>query len=302
DGGRVLVPVLAMARTSSEVEHAAFDLLELDGQDLRREPLETRKATLASLLRGSLPGLRLSCAHRARPPEALRLRHHVGYKRAIASQGEGMRIQRRTLLAAGLTSMAWTATQGLAAASSTRTRFVFHVSSTWGNLLDWLVDRVGYAPITAELEKRGFPSMLVHSSVRGSDTPNEDRASAVVKALQNVTDHVVIVGISNEGNFLPLVAAARPIRRVVYVNAVIPRPGKAFIEVCQTEQVAVPGSYLDKLLKASQSITDDFLKLMHNPNATKAQLKAMQERIDASSSAHTMVGFYEVCPLKALPK
>jgi bifunctional non-homologous end joining protein LigD len=37
-----------------------FDLLELDGQDLRREPLETRKATLASLLRGSLPGLRLN--------------------------------------------------------------------------------------------------------------------------------------------------------------------------------------------------------------------------------------------------
>ena len=38
----------------------AFDLFELDGQDLRREPLQTRKATLASLLRGSLPGLRLS--------------------------------------------------------------------------------------------------------------------------------------------------------------------------------------------------------------------------------------------------
>jgi hypothetical protein len=28
----------------------------------------------------------------------------------------------------------------------------------------------------------------------------------------------------------------------------------------------------------------------------------MQERIDASPSAHAMVGFYEVCPLKALPK
>ena len=37
----------------------AFDLLELDGQDLRREPLETRKATLASLLRGCGPGPRL---------------------------------------------------------------------------------------------------------------------------------------------------------------------------------------------------------------------------------------------------
>jgi hypothetical protein len=63
----------------------------------------------------------------------------------------------------------------------------------------------------------------------------------------------------------------------------------------------VPGSYLDKLLKASQGITDDFLKLIHDPNATEAQLKAMQNRIDASRSAHIMVGFYEVCPLKALP-
>ena len=29
----------------------AFDLLELDGHDLRREPIEVRKATLASILR-----------------------------------------------------------------------------------------------------------------------------------------------------------------------------------------------------------------------------------------------------------
>jgi hypothetical protein len=216
-----------------------------------------------------------------------------------------MKLGRRTLLRAGLAGLGWTAMHGLAAAFNTRTRFVFHVSShassVAGGLLDWLIDWL-YSPITAELEKRGFPSMLVHSSVSGSDTPNEDRASAVVKALQNVTDHVVIVGISNEGNLLPLVAAARPVRRVVYVNAVIPSPGKAFIEVCQSEQVAVPGSYLDRLLKKSQSITDDFLRLIHDPNATKAQLKVMQERIDASPSAHTMVGFYEVCPLKALPK
>lgn len=40
--------------------------------------------------------------------------------------------------------------------------------------------------------------MFVHSSVKGSDAPNEDRASAGVKALQNVTDHVMIIGISNK--------------------------------------------------------------------------------------------------------
>lgn len=185
---------------------------------------------------------------------------------------------------------------GLTAETKVATRFVFHVSGSAGGAIDR-----AYEPIVGELENRGFPSMFVHSSVRGSNTPNEDRASAVVKALQSVADRVVIVGTSNEGNFLPLVAAARPVRRLVYVNAAIPLPGKAFIEICQTEQVAVPGSLLDQLLKASQSITNDFLRLVHDPNTTKAQFKAMQERIDASPSAHAMVGFYEVCPLKSLP-
>ena len=33
--------------------HCAFDLLELDDKDLRREPIERRKALLKELLRGS---------------------------------------------------------------------------------------------------------------------------------------------------------------------------------------------------------------------------------------------------------
>jgi bifunctional non-homologous end joining protein LigD len=38
----------------------AFDLIELDGHDLRRETFETRKATLASVLAKAAPGLRLN--------------------------------------------------------------------------------------------------------------------------------------------------------------------------------------------------------------------------------------------------
>jgi len=38
----------------------AFDLLELDGKDVRREPYEVRKATLASVLRQGRPGLRIN--------------------------------------------------------------------------------------------------------------------------------------------------------------------------------------------------------------------------------------------------
>jgi bifunctional non-homologous end joining protein LigD len=38
----------------------AFDLIELNGDDLRRDPLEVRKATLASLLAKATSGLRLN--------------------------------------------------------------------------------------------------------------------------------------------------------------------------------------------------------------------------------------------------
>ena len=63
------VPAFEMLRHRSndqDVVLIAFDLLELDGNDLRREPLEVRKETLASLLRGSLPGVQFNqhLAHR----------------------------------------------------------------------------------------------------------------------------------------------------------------------------------------------------------------------------------------------
>jgi ATP-dependent DNA ligase len=38
----------------------AFDLIELNGDDLRREPLEVRKATLVSVLAKSHHGVRLN--------------------------------------------------------------------------------------------------------------------------------------------------------------------------------------------------------------------------------------------------
>ena len=39
----------------------AFDLLELNGAALRREPIEVCKATLASILRKARHGVRLNC-------------------------------------------------------------------------------------------------------------------------------------------------------------------------------------------------------------------------------------------------
>jgi bifunctional non-homologous end joining protein LigD len=60
DDGRAVFERLRKVRRSRQVFLCAFDLLELDGKELSREPLEVRKATLASLLRASLPGLQFN--------------------------------------------------------------------------------------------------------------------------------------------------------------------------------------------------------------------------------------------------
>jgi len=44
-------------RRDQVVTLCAFDLLELDGEDLRRAPIELRKATLKGLLRRVLAGV-----------------------------------------------------------------------------------------------------------------------------------------------------------------------------------------------------------------------------------------------------
>ena len=55
----------------------AFDLIELDGEDMWRDPLAVRKATLASLLRGAAPGLRFN-EHLDEEERPMRHASHAG--------------------------------------------------------------------------------------------------------------------------------------------------------------------------------------------------------------------------------
>jgi bifunctional non-homologous end joining protein LigD len=60
ENGLAVFQELRRRQNDDRVFLYAFDLLELTGADLRREPIEARKAALAKLLRTARPGLRLS--------------------------------------------------------------------------------------------------------------------------------------------------------------------------------------------------------------------------------------------------
>jgi hypothetical protein len=59
----------------------AIDLIELDGADLRRDPLAVRKATLASLLARAPPGTLQRAPQRGGRPTRVRARLQAGPRR-----------------------------------------------------------------------------------------------------------------------------------------------------------------------------------------------------------------------------
>jgi len=60
DNGIASFDLVRHHRANGSVFLYAFDLIELNGDDLRRDPLEVRKATLASVLDKAGPGIRFN--------------------------------------------------------------------------------------------------------------------------------------------------------------------------------------------------------------------------------------------------
>jgi pimeloyl-ACP methyl ester carboxylesterase len=89
--------------------------------------------------------------------------------------------------------------------------------------------------LAPELEARGH-------RVVAPDLPSDDPeatfptyADVVVRALEPEGEDVVLVGHSLAGNTIPLVAAQRRVRRLVYVCALIPIPGASMTEQMASE-------------------------------------------------------------------
>ena len=106
------MPVFERLRYRRDDRHVflyAFDLLQLDSRDLRRDPIEDRKAELAKLLRRAKPGLQLN-EHISEPGDIV-FRHacKLGFEGIVSKRlarptgpgarmiGSSSRIQKRRL-------------------------------------------------------------------------------------------------------------------------------------------------------------------------------------------------------------
>lgn len=84
-----------------------------------------------------------------------------------------------------------------------------------------------WAQLTAELEDRGFRSVVVDLPCDDVSAGWKAYGSVAIEALADDGDEVIVVGHSLGGGVAPLVAAARPVRRMVFLCSFPPSPGES---------------------------------------------------------------------------
>lgn len=79
--------------------------------------------------------------------------------------------------------------------------------------------------LTPELEKHGHEIITPSLPVDEPEASGTRYAEVIAQALEGQSDDIILVGHSASGMFIPLVPNVRPIRQLVYLAALIPKPG-----------------------------------------------------------------------------
>lgn len=98
--------------------------------------------------------------------------------------------------------------------------------------------------LTPELQALGHRVVTVDLPCDDLAATFETYADVVLQAMPSDGSDVVLVGHSLGGMTTPLVAARRPVLRLVYLCAVVPIPGRSLVELMEAEPDMVLPHYL----------------------------------------------------------
>lgn len=132
--------------------------------------------------------------------------------------------------------------------------------------------------LTSELEKLGSQVISVSLPIDEPEAGGMRYAEVIAEPLKDVGDDVILVGHSASGMFIPLVPGLRPIRRLVYLAAIIPKPGMSISEVFASEPDLFNLEWINACRAEKNPFTDDQVAikfLFHDcpPEAVKIGLE-----------------------------
>jgi pimeloyl-ACP methyl ester carboxylesterase len=157
--------------------------------------------------------------------------------------------------------------------------------------------------LVPELEARGHRVVAMDLPSEDPDATFSEYADVVVAALADDDSEVVVVGHSLAGHTIPIVAARRPVRRLVYLCGLIAAPGRSFEDQVAAADVPmlVPGYRhgLGELDEQGRRTWVDFevaWAAMY-ADCDEATARWAFERLRLQAT-----GLYEVaCPLEGMP-
>jgi hypothetical protein len=161
----------------------------------------------------------------------------------------------------------------------------------------WCWERL--APL---LEARGHRSVAPDLPCDDPAATFDDYADVVVRALAGADDDVVVVGHSLAGHTIPLVAARRPVRRLVFLCALIAAPGVSFADQLRAEPDMFVAGYERGLAppdKERRRVWDDYAVARETmfPDCSETHAAAAFARLRPQASAP----YGKPCSLDAMP-
>jgi pimeloyl-ACP methyl ester carboxylesterase len=161
--------------------------------------------------------------------------------------------------------------------------------------------------LTPELEARGHRVVAVDLPCDDPAATFETYADVVVKALEGEDERVVVVGHSLAGLTIPLIAARRPVSRLIYLCALVPMPGRSFAEQTALEPDTLLPEY-QRARDAGALSAPDELGRTHwvDQDAVRQVLYADCSERDAAAAFERLrpqaQGPYaHACPIDAFP-
>jgi pimeloyl-ACP methyl ester carboxylesterase len=160
--------------------------------------------------------------------------------------------------------------------------------------------------VEAELARRGHRGVAVDLPCTDPQAGAGAYADVVCAALSDVDgDDVVVVGHSLGGLTIPLGAAARPVRRLVYLAAMIPLPGHSIDDQVATGRADGLPVVVRRGLGAGQIVHDDNSSEWRPEAAVSVMYPDADPQL-AAAAAHRLRRQYwrptgEVTPLSAFP-
>jgi pimeloyl-ACP methyl ester carboxylesterase len=154
--------------------------------------------------------------------------------------------------------------------------------------------------LVPELEKYDHQTITPSLPVDEPAASGTRYTEVITQALEDASDDVVLVGHSASGMFIPLVPSLRLIHRLVYLAALIPKPGASIREQLAAEPDMLNAEWLAEFRAGNDPSTNDqvAIKFLFHDCPPEAMKLGLQTR----TKMYAEGAMTELFPLATLPE